>query len=46
MDNVVAKFGMPEKIISDRDPRFTSKFWQKLITMLSCRLALSSSYHP
>jgi hypothetical protein len=26
-DNWVCKFGMPVKIISDRDPRFTSMFW-------------------
>ena len=28
IDNVVSKFGMPKKIISDHDPNFTSKFWQ------------------
>jgi hypothetical protein len=27
LDRWVSKFGMPEKIISDRDPRFTSLFW-------------------
>ena len=26
-DNWVTKHGMPSKIISDRDPRFTSMFW-------------------
>ena len=26
-ENWVCKFGMPAKIISDRDPRFTGGFW-------------------
>ena len=26
-DHWVCKFGMPKKIVSDRDPRFTGFFW-------------------
>ena len=26
-DNVVCKYGMPVKVISDRDTKFTSSFW-------------------
>ena len=26
-DHVVCKFGMPSKVISDRDTKFTSMFW-------------------
>ena len=26
-ENVICKFGIPEKIISNRDARFTSLFW-------------------
>ena len=26
----ICRFGVPSKIISDRDPRFTSAFWQSL----------------
>ncbi len=42
----VCRFGVPEKIISDRDPRFQSSFWQSLMSALGSRVALSTSYHP
>lgn len=45
-EHVVCKFGMPEKIISDRDPRFDSIFWRALTRMLSCRINMSTAYHP
>lgn len=45
-DRIVCRFGMPEKIISDRDARFLSSFWQSLMTLLGCKLGLSSGYHP
>ena len=37
---------IPEKIISDRDARITSKFWQTLFTALGTKLNISSAYHP
>ena len=42
----VTKFGMPSKLISDRDVRFTSGFWNGLMQCLGCRLNMSSSFHP
>ena len=44
--SIVCKFGMPSKIVSDRDSRFLSRFWQSLMRMLQCTVALSSGYHP
>ncbi|GJP49044.1 hypothetical protein CLOM_g8304 [Closterium sp. NIES-68] len=38
--------GIPRTLISDRDPKFTSKFWKELIRLLGTRLAMSSTYHP
>ena len=31
--NVVKHFGMPEKIVSDRDMQFTGRFWVELFKM-------------
>ena len=45
-EHVVCQFGMPLKIISDRDVQFTSLFWQALVRLCDCKLNLSSAYHP
>ena len=37
--------GIPEKIISDRDARITSRFWKKLFSALGTKLNISSAYH-
>ncbi|GKC33425.1 putative reverse transcriptase domain-containing protein [Tanacetum coccineum] len=38
--------GVPVSIISDRDGRFTSLFWQVLHEALGTRLDMSTAYHP
>ena len=44
--SVVRRFGLPESIVSDRDPKFTSKFWRALMTLTGTRLRLSTADHP
>jgi hypothetical protein len=44
--NIVTRYGIPEKIISDRDKLFTSHFWEELCQALQVKRALSTSYHP
>jgi RNase H-like domain found in reverse transcriptase/Integrase zinc binding domain len=39
-------FGLPKKLISDRDGRFISKFWKELFRLTQTRLAMSTSHHP
>jgi hypothetical protein len=39
-------FGLPKKIISDRDGRFMSGFWKELFRLTQTRLAMSTSHHP
>jgi hypothetical protein len=45
-DNVVRLHGLPECILSDRDPRFTASFWKSFWSGLGTSLAMSTSYHP
>ncbi|GBG74600.1 hypothetical protein CBR_g19008 [Chara braunii] len=45
-DRVVCNHGLPLNIISDRDPRFTSRFWRRLHEVYGTQLRFSLSYHP
>ncbi|GJX55525.1 putative reverse transcriptase domain-containing protein [Tanacetum coccineum] len=42
----VARHGVSISIISDRDSRFTSRFWQSMQEALGTRLDMSTAYHP
>ena len=44
--HVVARFGLPSAIVSDRDPKFTSSFWASLYKQLGVKLKMSSAAHP
>ncbi|KAJ9566511.1 LOW QUALITY PROTEIN: hypothetical protein OSB04_002477 [Centaurea solstitialis] len=46
VNEIVMRHGVPISIISDRDSRFTSRFWQSLQTALGTRVDLSTAYHP
>jgi hypothetical protein len=46
MDNVYRWFGMPSKVISDRDPRFTSHFARALTKAVGADQNLSTAFHP
>jgi transposase InsO family protein len=37
---------MPTTIVSDRDSKFTSTFWQRLQEHLGTKLAMSTAFHP
>nr|GEV41686.1 reverse transcriptase [Tanacetum cinerariifolium] len=46
LKEVVTRHGVPVSIISDRDDRFTSQFWQSLHKALGTQLDISIAYHP
>nr|GFC81960.1 putative reverse transcriptase domain-containing protein [Tanacetum cinerariifolium] len=46
LKEVVTRHRIPISIISDRDPRFASKFWRSLQNALGTRLDMSTAYHP
>ena len=46
LDNIVKLHGIPKTIISDRDVRFTSRFWSELMRMLGTSVNLSTAFHP
>lgn len=39
-------YRLPKIIVSDRDPTFTSQFWQHLFKVMGTKLTMSTSYHP
>ena len=46
IEEIVWLHGILMSIISDRDLRFTSRFWEKLQEALSTRLNFSTAFHP
>ena len=46
INEIVRLHGVPVSIMSDRDPRFTSRFWPKLQNTLGTTLHFSTAFHP
>ncbi|GMF65772.1 unnamed protein product [Phytophthora lilii] len=46
LDVVFRLHGLPTEIVSDRDTRFTSKFWRALFGLLGTKLSMSTAAHP
>src|SRR5215468_4063503 len=43
---IIRLHGVPISIISDRDPRFTSRFWKSLQEAMGTQLHFSTAFHP
>ena len=46
VDEIVRLHGASLSIVSDRDPRFTSRFWPKLQDAMGTKLYFSTTFHP
>ncbi|MBW0583946.1 hypothetical protein O181_123661 [Austropuccinia psidii MF-1] len=45
-NNIMSTCGVPNIIICERDPKFTSEFLTNLYDMLGTKLAFCTAYHP
>ena len=43
---IMRMHGVPVSIVSDRDPRFISRFWHSLQKALGTKLSFSTAFHP
>jgi transposase InsO family protein len=46
LDNLYKRFGLPNKIISDRGPQFAAQSFRELLKLLGIKSALTTAYHP
>ena len=46
LQHVVRLHGVPESMVSDRDPIFTCHFWRRLLELLGIKANRSSAFHP
>ncbi len=45
-NQVFRYYGLPEDILSDRGPQFTSRLWSAFFKALEINVSLTSGYHP
>jgi transposase InsO family protein len=45
-ENLYKRFGLPDKMISDRGPQFAAKAFRAMLSRLGVNSALSTAYHP
>ena len=46
VEEIVRLHGVPLYIVSDRDPRFTSRFYKELQSALDTKMKFSTAFHP
>ena len=46
IQEIVRLHGVPVTIVSDRDPRFVSRFWKSLHEAMGTKLQFSTAFHP
>lgn len=43
---IVRLHGLPKSIVSDRDSKFTSRWWREVHRLLGAKLLMSTAFHP
>jgi transposase InsO family protein len=46
LDNLYKRFGLPDKMLSDRGPQFAAKASRELLKLLGIKSNLTMAYHP
>ena len=46
VDNIYKLHGLPQVLVTDRDPIFTSNIWQELCKLTDTKMNMSSANHP
>ena len=44
--DIVRLHGMPQSMVSDHDPVFTSLFWRELMRLMGTKLHMTTAFHP
>ncbi|RLN33026.1 putative retroelement [Panicum miliaceum] len=44
--DIVRLHGIPQSMVSDRDPVFTSTFWRELMRLMGTKLHMTTAFHP
>jgi transposase InsO family protein len=46
LDNLYKRFGLPDKMLSDRGPQFAAEAFCELLKLLRIKSNLTMAYHP
>jgi len=46
LKEIIQLHGVPDSIVSDRDPKFMSIFWRELQHLMGVKLLMSTAFHP
>ncbi len=44
--HIICDYGLPRQIISDRDAKWTGKFWEEVCEEMKIKRALTTAHHP
>ena len=44
--HIIAQYGLPQQVITDRDSRWRNDFWGEICQLMGTRRSLTTAYHP